>query len=1158
MEIREVTFTEDIYAEYLATINNVKFTPREIDVIACLLNARRTSQIASMLSIAPRTVTTHFRNIMLKLDCNSQEGIINFIEKSYKISLLREYYSRLVVELAFEKALKEISKLKREETVSCVIASGKDQGYEKFLVTFLEKQLTHVGIRTHFESPNFLLSLPQFLNNSDREKCNKIYILSESNDELKAASPQINLHKLSLSQVLVLLPKSSYRMFLEELKIVNTISLEECDNVYFLVFEVLHYLLPALDFEHIILTFKKQYIGLQQPSPAESSLTNMRGYEQAFSLSSSLMHENAPHLKSKALVLGALLLFISCIGYLTLGNFFLRKENIQVKQAAPSFEKQKPIYSDLIIPNEPLLLYRPHLMNKIEDKLTKDKGIHVVSLIGEGGAGKTTLARQYSRLQKAPLKWEFNAETEESLLASFEDLAYALTREEKDKKIWRELKETQDSKERAKSILAFVKKKLKSMGSWILLYDNINNFNDARDYVPLNPDVWGDGKVIITTRDKNIQNNIFINPQNVILVDELAEDEKYTLFSTIMLASQPSHHSTNFQDNEIKKLLLDIPSFPLDIITAAYYIKDTRISYQEYTKRIKELKEDFAREQECLLKEISNYTKTRYGIITIALDKIIKIDPNFKELLLFISFLDSQNIPKDLVESYKQKPTVEKFIRSLRKHSLITHETPLQGKSHKLSLSIHRNTQKIILAYLMPSFDEASFQKLVQRMAKVIENYAAVSIKHESSLSLRFLTGHMEIFLQNCNMLTHSTKADLMSKLGYIYLNIGEYNRAEHFLKESFEIYKNLPRDHSLKMAWTLKNLGELQIPLCRFKESKHYLEKSLQFYKKSSVINQIEIANVLKLLGDVHRGEGNLIEAENAVKQALYIFSQQLGEDSKEAALSLRTLGIINRNKGDFIKAHAFLRKSLEIHTKIFGKGHIKTSQISTLLGRNYRNLGYFLNAKDLLEKNLTIYEAYYGQNHVDTAETMFSLGAAFLDLGNILKAKKYCEKSWHIFKNYYGLDHLMTAEAAGYLGNTYRASGYYNKAREFLEYAHKIYKKNYPSTHIRVAQILQNLAEVYLLEGNLEIAEKLIKNTYKIFQEKKHSESYVSLELLAKLYIEKANRLQKQGNNHESKKFKELAISYMKKALAIVENHFTIISPHFIRIKAELNKIL
>src|SRR5438034_6793800 len=96
-----LSFHEDTYAEHLATINGINFTHREIDVIACLVNGRGTSKTAACLFISPRTVITHIRNIMLKLDCNSRESIIDFIEKSPKLSVLRKYYLSLGIHSTF-------------------------------------------------------------------------------------------------------------------------------------------------------------------------------------------------------------------------------------------------------------------------------------------------------------------------------------------------------------------------------------------------------------------------------------------------------------------------------------------------------------------------------------------------------------------------------------------------------------------------------------------------------------------------------------------------------------------------------------------------------------------------------------------------------------------------------------------------------------------------------------------------------------------------------------------------------------------------------------------------------------------------------------------------------------------------------------------------
>lgn len=133
----KVFFSENTYTEHLAVINGVNFTPREIDVIACILNARRTSQIASILLISRRTVTTHFRNIMQKLGCSSQEVIINFIERSHKLPIFREYYSKLLIQLAFKSALTEISKLKRVDSPSPVIIYWNDQNRRVFLRSHL-------------------------------------------------------------------------------------------------------------------------------------------------------------------------------------------------------------------------------------------------------------------------------------------------------------------------------------------------------------------------------------------------------------------------------------------------------------------------------------------------------------------------------------------------------------------------------------------------------------------------------------------------------------------------------------------------------------------------------------------------------------------------------------------------------------------------------------------------------------------------------------------------------------------------------------------------------------------------------------------------------------------------------------------------------------
>ena len=107
----------DLYNKYLSEINGIKFTSREIDIISCVLNNRGNKKISAILSISHRTVDSHTYNIISKLSKNSREGIIDFIEKSGKLSYVRKYYFYLVIESAFEKSLIQISKTINKDVI---------------------------------------------------------------------------------------------------------------------------------------------------------------------------------------------------------------------------------------------------------------------------------------------------------------------------------------------------------------------------------------------------------------------------------------------------------------------------------------------------------------------------------------------------------------------------------------------------------------------------------------------------------------------------------------------------------------------------------------------------------------------------------------------------------------------------------------------------------------------------------------------------------------------------------------------------------------------------------------------------------------------------------------------------------------------------------
>ena len=230
-----------------------------------------------------------------------------------------------------------------------------------------------------------------------------------------------------------------------------------------------------------------------------------------------------------------------------------------------------------------------------------------------------------------------------------------------------------------------------------------------------------------------------------------------------------------------------IPSFPLDISIAASYLKEEKIPYDEYLRYISEPKREVASIHKFILSDIGNYTKTRYDVISLPVKHIMKVHPDFKDLLLFISIINSQNIPKELLSRYKDSVIVSKFINELRKCSLITEKSLNQVDP---ALSIHRSTQTITLEYLIKLLELEKGAKQIQSLADVLADSMDKGLKkHIDNVSI--LVSHVEAFLGHNLLVDKLTAFHLKIRLGIYYFYIGNYAKARTLLEEVLSVYKD-------------------------------------------------------------------------------------------------------------------------------------------------------------------------------------------------------------------------------------------------------------------------------------------------------------------------------------------------------------------------------
>jgi len=1187
MLANEISIPSAFYASFLKEINGIKFSQREIDVIACLLNGRSTKKTASLLGLSPKTIETHMRNIMLKLDCNSRGSILDFIEKSNKYSFIKTYYTNILISYTFEEKLKTISKKIKPPFPSCLIVYWKGMLNDENLVSQLENHLNLVGIKTLVSAKNELHLVDEFSTQSvDHILC---FVPDETLDTILNEVTKFNhtLHKNSKKITLLLSQERDDIAKDDNVNVIFYGSILKKENYYAFIKNILNSILPHFEgemiFSELLKEYKEDLPHLQLTSFPQSPIKEKNEKKENDNILHIAQFVRAQKWMSFIFLF---LLGLVCF-YVTKGNDGVLSFLLTQKKTEPHF-----VRSDLVIPTEHVFLSRPELLQQLDHKFKDKKGIHTVALLGPGGAGKTTLARQYAHNQKASIIWEVNAETSETLKNSFDHLAQTLAKSEEDRDRLKRFQQIKNPAEKEEELIHFVKQRLISNSNWFFIFDNVKEFSDIQKYIPQDSLTWGDGRIILTTPDSNIQNNQFIN--DVVHVNELTPSQKMALFLKIMnTGSSPELTSTQQQD--VQQFLNEIPPFPLDISIAAYYLKATKIPYKKYLENLGQHSRDFAGVQESLLKQAGNYTKTRQSIVTLSLENILNAHKDFVDLLLLISLLDSQNIPREILEKNKNNLIVDNFIYNLKKYSLITAES---SSTMGPTFSIHRNTQQVILQHLSTHFDLRKGNIPIASMINSLYAYTNQILVNDEMAKMKELISHLSRLLEHKSILNALQIADVEGQLGAIYIYFGYYQQSKNLLEHSLETYKKYKDSDPLKVACVMQGLGTIYRLCGDYALSQNYYEKSLSIFEKHKGNQSREYFTATSYLGAIYEIIGKYKEAKEFIEDAIVFFENNHGKNHGDVAWNLVHLGILHKKTGNYQESIKALNRALEIYKdsrnesvyvgwplihlgsvygrlgdygnalektqkavdiykKHYGPQHVVTASGLIKLGNLYKKLGLYSQAQALFKDAYDIYQTQYGTSHTDVALASIHLGNISRLLNDPSKALNLITHGLNLYKEKLGTNHIKTGWAFINLGSVYKDLGDYQKAQEYLEQGFAVYKNHYGMNHNENAAVLRELGEVYLLQGNIKSAENYIHNAVAINKGIQHPEMCLSVELLSELYKMKSQEEEQAGRLQKSKEYKDLALLTLKEIVDLAVTHFPRDSSHIVRIKAKIKRI-
>jgi len=1030
-----------LYETYLHTIGNVKFTRREVDIIACLLSAKTIKAIAHLLSttekpIGVKSIDTHILNIKRKINGNYKNQIVAFIEKAPEYQIVHSYYLALLAQNEFGTLLTTLQKYltKKSDSIKILVISENHKLLGKLLDFHLQKFCTFSYI-----------------------------VASEENYENKVFENQCSNTKVILC-IDKIGAESNFPQNSQNHPVINISDYENCYSLFCAILKS-------------IFNDKTQII----EETTASFLTQNHNINHIHTEHvTTIPSTSTTKLKFAAIAISCSIVFMLAILY----TYF--------SSSTPQ------IRSDLILPKQAALLERPEMISKINEvhsSYASSNKATIIALIGPGGAGKTILARIYAKLQTPKILWEINAESVLTLRDSFSKLALNIALNTKDIKFINEIASIEKDDLKLQKVMQYVKNYLSSNNEWILIYDNVEDMLTIQKYLALDATTWGSGFIILTSRNRNIVGNKYID--YAIFLDPLTDKQKIDLFNKIINNKDSEELVHKVHYSSLSELVRNIPPFPLDISAAAYYLKATKSDPILYLNSISNHSKSFAQLQSNIQRNIDDYSKTRYEIVTLSVHQMLQNNPEFLKLILLTSLLDSSFIPIDLLKEYSNTSVVDSFIIHLKRYSFIEYEatSPLG-----ITMDIHRDIKSLILTYILSEYKQDCL-RLIPSLTKALNLYAQKIVSEENQNKISSILPHYEELLNHYKTLRlNETLIDF--DLGLFYYKMGNDTKA----KELLEVSSSLLNQNSSDLALAYSYLGNIYRRLGEYSDARSKLEQSIKIYKKYPEC-KVEIANTLTHLGIVYRMLGQYRKAEALFTQGLSIYEKLPNQEENIATTSMY-LGVVYMKLGEYLLSQTLLEKSFNIHSNHQEK-QLSLARISGHLGTLYGITEEYSKASQLLEKSLYIYKKFRKEDHIDVAWISANLSIV------------YNKQHMHIAIP------LMTKSIA-------------------------IYKKHFGNHHLEVARMLNHLGEMYSSQKDYTQAKNLFFEALKIFQSENHHESYISLESLGNLYL-------KMGIDfvHEKNSLIQQARDSYNQSLQIASQHFPITSNHIQRLQSKLDKI-
>jgi serine/threonine protein kinase len=340
-------------------------------------------------------------------------------------------------------------------------------------------------------------------------------------------------------------------------------------------------------------------------------------------------------------------------------------------------------------------------------------------------------------------------------------------------------------------------------------------------------------------------------------------------------------------------------------------------------------------------------------------------------------------------------------------------------------------------------------------------------------------------------------RAELLNRVGTLYVKLGSYDRAEALLRESLAARRALHGREHLATAESLHDLGVVLLNKAAYEEAEHLMLQALAVRRKLLGDEHTDVARSTGRLAGIEMYQQRLDEAERHFRDALDIW-RRVGTEHGDMAMDLSGLALVLGRKGDSEQEEKLYREALAMHRRLLGNEHPDVAADLNNLSAVFWERGQLQEAENLQREALALDRRLLGSEHPDLAVDLGNLAVLLRDQGQLDEAEKLQREALRIRRQGLGDEHADVALSHAGLAEVLLAKGQAQAAIELAGRALGIPEDRLPADSTTRARAKSVLGASLTAQRKYAQAEAPLLDAYRVWSARSRAGPHARTALL------------------------------------------------------------